>query len=70
MTVEFEASAGWTVEAAFWFSSDNPNITTKINVKSNNPSKGLYLIQAKAKTKRKVSDPITKAIINAANPKM
>jgi hypothetical protein len=45
-------------------------ITTKINVKSNNPSKGLYLIQAKAKTKRKVSDPITKAIINAANPKM
>jgi hypothetical protein len=46
----------------------SPIVTVETRVKIRIPKRGLYLIQANAKTNKKIREPITNAIKNITNP--
>jgi hypothetical protein len=61
--------AGATLEEFYYERIINPIVIADIAVKINIPKRGLYRIQANAKTNKKITEPIISAIIKITNPK-
>lgn len=68
MVVELAFKVGDTTDFAWSFWILKPIKIAAIKAMIVNPISGLYLIQAKANTSKKLRDPAIKAIITAANP--